>query len=310
VLLTLCSRNNEADALKVLEDHPHSLIRPQHLAGWRINWGDKAANLEELAAELNLGLDAFVFVDDSPTECERIAQALPMVDVLAVGTEPASLLRLVIDYDAWPRLPPTTEDLGRTESYVAERARRTEAASAASLDDFLASLELALHVEVLGDDAPVEAVARVAQLTQRTNQFTTTTLRCTPAEVEAFCGDPGAVVLAGHVRDRFGDYGLTAAAIARRDGSTARVIALLMSCRVLGRGVEAAFLAAVHSEATSRLGVDAMVVDYAPSAKNAPIREFLDGSGLARHDEDGGATYVASAGSAPTAPSHVALSAG
>jgi predicted enzyme involved in methoxymalonyl-ACP biosynthesis len=83
-----------------------------------------------------------------------------------------------------------------------------------------------------------------------------------------------------------------------------------MSCRVLGRGVEAAFLAAVHSEATSRLGVDAMVVDYAPSAKNAPIREFLDGSGLARHDEDGGATYVASAASAPTAPSHVALSAG
>lgn len=286
VAVALCSKNDEADVLDVLDHHPDCLLQRKHLASWRINWNDKAGSIREIAEELNIGLDSIVFVDDSPQECELVRQALPQVLVRQVPSEPAQLIGFLDRQDLFDPFALTTEDVQRTHTYQQNRARHEFSASLADMADYKAQLQTRLNVRIA---APAD-LARVAQLLQRTNQFNLTTRRHDPVAVQRFSDDPNARVLCAELSDRFGDLGTIAIAIVLRRGGEAVIDSMLMSCRALGRDAELAFASAVYATASREWHSTHVVAEYVATAKNSLVADFWDRAGLERspaNDTDG-----------------------
>ena len=289
VLLGLCSKNNEADVLEILESHPAMLIRREHLACWRINWESKASNIAKIAHELNLGLDNIAFIDDSPHECELVRQLTPEVTVLQTPSPSHLITSLLRNYGGFPDAAATEVDLLRTRMYREESQRNRTQEQFADFDAYLSSLEL--HVEIR-PPLPNE-IARVAQLTQRTNQFNLTTNRYIESSIAALTASPDALVIVLSVKDRFGDYGLTGAAILKSvsEGS-ADLSDFLLSCRVLGRRVELAFIARVTELAFQRWDLKKLTAVFNPSVKNQQTREFYETAGFEfLREDDSGARY-------------------
>lgn len=264
VLLALNSKNEEADALAVLEGHPGMVLRPQHFAAWRINWSDKAANLGELADELNLSLESFVFVDDNPVECERVRQAVPQVLTLPLAGDPAGRAERLRRLAVFDTLQVSAEDRARSAMYRAGSERRQLKARMPSLEEFYTSLEMRLTIRRV--DAAQRA--RAAQLTQRTNQFNVTTRRYTEDAIEALLHSADHDVYSAQISDRFGDEGIIALAILRQDEDVVLVDTFLMSCRVIGRTVETALLTFLAARAAAR-GAKSLIGRYCPTAKNS-----------------------------------------
>jgi len=280
VLLVACSKNNPADAAEVLEKHAGMLLRPEHFAAERVNWQDKATNLRELAVELDLGLDSFVFLDDNPVERDWVRRACPEVLVPELPDDPVERPALLRDASWFARIATTAADRGRAAGYREQRGRRDLQSRAASFEEFLASLEQ--QVEIL----PVDdgSLSRAVQLCQRTNQFNLTTRRYTASDLERLLADPGHELLTLSVADRFGASGITGLAILRHEGERAVVDTLLMSCRVLGRRVEDAFLALLAARAAAR-GASTLVGLYEPTPKNAQVATFYPDRGFAPVEE-------------------------
>jgi FkbH-like protein len=269
ILLALCSKNNPQDASEVFERHPAMLMRREHFSAERINWHDKATNLRELAAELGLGLDSFVFLDDSPIERDWVRRALPEVIVPELPEDPAERPALLRSMLAFARMALTEADRGRASAYHAERDRRAFSASASSFPEFLESLEQQATIEPVSD----ASLARAAQLCQRTNQFNLTTRRYDAAELERMLAEDDVELYTLAVSDRFGDSGITGLAILRLAGDEAEIDTFLMSCRILGRGLEDALLAFVAERADAR-GARLLTGRYEPTAKNAQAADF------------------------------------
>ncbi len=280
LLLAMCSKNNEADVDEVLQRHPHMLLRAEHFVARRVNWLPKAQNLESLAEELNLGLDSFVFVDDSEHECMAVRQALPQVEVVRV---PSQALGVPTCLDAVARLQTlkiTAEDLRKTRMYAEERERqslaREFAGSGASIEEFLKSLQMHLRVSI-GD---TRQIPRLSQLTQKTNQFNLTTRRYNEEQVRAFMLDPHGLVAHFTLEDRFGNSGVVGLAILVPDqAATMRLDTFLMSCRVIGRQAEFAFLDTLLGVVAGQ-GVRALVGEFLPTAKNKLAADFLSNAGF------------------------------
>ena len=277
MLLALCSKNNEEDVVETFRAHPDMPLRLEDFAARRINWEPKATNLAALAAKLELALDSFILVDDSPKECTEAQAAVP--EVLALPLPPSApdipdFLRHVWAFD---RARITEEDRRRPELYAqrAERARAERAA--ASLEEFLASLQLEVRI------APLEPhqVPRIAQLTQRTNQINATCRRRTESEIQALAG---AECLTVEVNDRFGSYGLTGAMIFSQEGEALVVDTFLLSCRALGRGVEHRMVARLCQIASER-GLSRVDIPFVPAQRNRPAALFLES--LAPPDPNG-----------------------
>lgn len=276
VLIALCSKNNEQDVLEVLDNHPWSLLKRTHLSAFRINWNDKAANLAGLAKELNLGLDAFVFVDDNPRELELLRQVLPQVTTLQVPDRLYEYPALLLRDGLFDTLIISQEDRIRASLYQTETQRRTERNQHANLEDYLSSLGqvAAIHTATDGE------ARRVAQLTQKTNQFNLTTRRYSDHEIANFRASPDARVYTLSARDRFGSLGLTGVFIAQRRQDTAVVDSLLMSCRALGRQLELAFVLECMRHIVADWQVQAWEAEYLPSAKNNQVADFWGGLGF------------------------------
>lgn len=268
-MLCLCSKNAEADVLQAFVERPDFPLRPEHIVAHRINWSPKSQNLASLARELNVGVDSFVFLDDNPVECAEVEAALPQVCALQVP--PPEEVEPFLDHLwALDRARITEEDRRRTEMYRQNAARQQFEATAPTLDAFLAGLDLSIDSGPLAEDE----WPRAAQLTQRTNQFNATTVRRTEAEMRTLASG-GAVVLRQRVKDRFGDYGLVGLLVLQPGAGELLVETFLLSCRVLGRGVEHAMLRQVAEEAGAR-GLEHVRVRFAPTAKNEPMRAFLE----------------------------------
>ena len=268
-LICLCSKNAEADVIDVFERRVEMLLKLEHIVSHRINWQSKVENLTALADELNLGLDSFVFVDDSAIECGQIREALPQVLTLELPAEPEveGFLRHLWAFD---KAAVTEVDKERTRLYRDNVARQRLQRQSTSIGDFIRGLQLEIEIESPRDDE----WARCAQLTQRTNQFNFTTLRRSESELREFVAQ-GGECLAVRVRDRFGDYGLVGlVAFSCRDRELS-VDNWLLSCRVLGRGVEHAMLRHVGRVAAER-GLSHVVLELRPTSKNLPARIFAD----------------------------------
>ena len=287
VVLAVNSKNNEDDVTELFASHPDMVLDWKDFAATRVNWQDKAANLRELADELSLGLDSFVFVDDNPVEIGLVAAELPEVATVLVPSEPAALPGAVSASGLFDGVVYSDEDRSRGQMYRAEAKRTRLERSATDLDGFLRSLQMRLV------PSPVTGaeVARVAQLTQRTNQFNMTTRRYGEAEVAAMADDPSIAARCFSLEDRFGPSGIIAAVLAREvceDGAKVwELDTFLMSCRVVGRMVETAILALIAGEAT-RAGAVALVGEVVPTKKNAPAREVYRNHGFAKVGDDEG----------------------
>jgi FkbH-like protein len=252
------------------------LLKRQHIAAARINWQDKAANLREIAAELNLGLDSLVFADDSQFEVDLVRQLVPEVTVLHLPSEKASESRYQLaTCGLFETLTLSEEDRRRGAAYQAEAARRQLQTKSGDLASYLRSLEQMLEIRL----ADSFAVPRIAQLTQKTNQFNLTTRRYSAEDVARMMADDAFDVIHLRHRDRFGDSGLVGVCILRYDGPEATFDSLLLSCRVLGRGVEAAFLTQCLARARQR-GARVGVGEYLPTSKNGQVREFYAQQGF------------------------------
>ncbi|HEY2900311.1 MAG TPA: HAD-IIIC family phosphatase, partial [Polyangia bacterium] len=246
MIICLASKNSEGDVLAVFRERSEMVLQLGDIVATRINWLPKSQNLHALAGELKLGLDSFVFVDDNPVECAEVTATCPGVLVLnlPLDQDPTAFLRNV-----WPldQIDFTDEDGRRTELYRQNLERDRYQRAAPSIGDFVAGLDLSITIAPPRD----EQMARVAQLTQRTNQFNFTTLRRTEADLRRL-STGGLVCRAVEVRDRFGDYGLVGVMIVGHDVDALAVDTFLLSCRVLGRGVEHAMVRAVGQMARER----------------------------------------------------------
>lgn len=288
ILLGLCSKNNPEDVDRVLQEHPDMLLRDEHFSIKKVNWQDKASNLREIAAELNIGSDSLVFLDDSDFEINLVREQLPEVSAFQV---PAALP----DYPDTVRgmmplfvsLSASAEDQRRGAMYSEEKQRQQQRATFADMNEYLKSLELKLTV--YADSR--EHRPRIAQLTQKTNQFNCTTRRYTETDIEQFMDSADARVYAFRLEDKFGDYGLTGVAIVTigEDKSTAALDTYLMSCRVLGRRVEEAFFETILGDLRQR-GIQTVTARYLRTPKNAQVADFFDRLGLTvqagSHDDD------------------------
>lgn len=280
-LLALCSKNDANAVWEVFDQNAAMALTRKHIAATRINWSSKSANCIEIAQELNVGVDSLVLIDDNPAECAEVRAHLPQVAVIQLPDDAAQFVSVVEDSGFFDRLTLTAEDRNRQRCY-ADEGRRQQLRSAMTPDDYLASL--AMNVEVfrpLPSDLP-----RVAQLINKTNQFNLTTRRRTEGEVVSLAGDPRMAIYAVRVSDRFGDYGVTGAAIVARDGDRAWIDTFLLSCRALARGVEQALLARIVADCTSG-GVRMLSARFIPTAKNTAARGFLEQGGFAATDGDG-----------------------
>ena len=285
LLLAIASKNDEADALDVLATHPAMRLRPEHFSAWRINWNDKAQSLREIAAELNVGLDALAFLDDNPAERALVRRALPDVRVIDLPDEPLAYAQAVRREPAFERLTLSAEDRERTRYYREARERQVLATHSDSLEDYLQSLGMAARIE----RATPATQARVAQLTQKTNQFNLTTQRYSEPEIVTRQADPAWRIYTLQLADRFGDHGLVGVAMVRRDADTWEIEAFLLSCRVIGRTAETALLA--HLAAEARLAGAARLQGwFRPTAKNAPASGFYRDHGFHVVTEAGGAS--------------------
>jgi FkbH-like protein len=258
------------------------VLRPEHFAALRINWNDKVQSLREIAAELNVGLDSLAFVDDNPAERARVRSELPEVTVLDLPEDPMGYADTVRASPVFERLLLSTEDRERGKYYAEQRQRAELRDGAGSLEDYYYSLQQVVTV------APVqpENLARVAQLTQKTNQFNLTTRRYTEQQVEEISIRPGWDIFCVHVRDGFGDNGLVGVVITHDTDGVREIDTYLLSCRVIGRTVEKAVLAFVAEDARRR-GCHELRGWFFPTKKNAPAQDFYAANGFRRFGEQG-----------------------
>ena len=277
ILLVAVSKNNQADVQEAFTARAADLaLTLDDFAALKVNWNEKAQSLRELASELSLGLDSFVFVDDNPVEAEAIRQQLPEVAVIeAPVQDPWKLLDLLAEQPFFDVLRVTADDQNRLTDYKAQAQRADLEATAGGRDEFLASLGIICTV-LNALEAPL---ARSVQLLAKTNQFNLTTRRHTAIEIEGFASDPGGLAVAIRVRDRFGDAGVVGLALAQMRGTECLIDSLLLSCRVIGRGIESALLAYIAEQAL-HLGATALIGEFIPSKKNAPAANFYPEHGF------------------------------
>ncbi len=279
ILLAIVSKNNEADVREAFHIRAADLaLGLDNFVAHKISWNEKADSIRELAKELSLGLDSFVFVDDSPEECEAIRQQLPEVAVVeAPALEPWKLVEILSEQSFFDAASVTGEDVTRVQEYKAQAQRAVLASSASSRDEFLASLGIVCSFQ----SALQAPLSRAVQLLVKTNQFNLTTRRRSAAEVEQFAAEKGGQAVVVRVRDRFGDAGVVGLALARMHGDSCILDSLLLSCRVIGRGIETALLAHVCENAL-RAGAKRLVGEFIATSKNAPCEHFYTDHGFTR----------------------------
>ncbi len=279
ILLAIVSKNNDADVREAFQLRAADLgLSLDNFVATKISWNEKATSIRELAEELSLGLDSFVFVDDNPVECEAIRQQLPEVAVLTAPVEePWKLVGLLSSQPFFDAAVVTDDDVNRLNEYKAQAQRAELASSAGDRDEFLASLDIVCTF-LSALDAPL---ARSVQLLAKTNQFNLTTRRHSAAEVEEYASTPGGQAVAIRVRDRFGDAGVVGLALARTEGESCIIDSLLLSCRVIGRGIETALLAHI-AEGALMAGAKRLIGEFIATKKNAPCADFYPSHGFAQ----------------------------
>ncbi|MCD8103938.1 MAG: HAD-IIIC family phosphatase [Lachnospiraceae bacterium] len=290
VLLAVVSKNNEGDVMEIFERNPQMVLKREDFAAILASWDPKPESIRKLSGQLNLGLDSFVFLDDNPVEREAVKIALPMVSVAEFPKDVANLPETIrgIYLRYFYRSSTTAEDKVKTGQYQAEAARQREkdrAESAGTLGDFIRSLEIKITI----NEATDGQTDRIIQLTNKTNQFNTCTVRFDRQSYLAFRSAGNHHVYAVNASDRYGDNGLILVAMVTVDGDAAEIENFLMSCRVMGRKIEDAVIEAIENRLYED-GIRTLRARYVPTAKNKPVEKLWDTLGYKTAGEDGDGT--------------------
>ncbi len=279
VIIGLCSKNNEQDVLDVLRNHKDMILNEDHIVIKKINWLDKASNLRAIAAELNIGIDSLIFIDDSNFEINLIQEQVPEIFTIQVPTLISDYPDLVFKYaNKYFNLAMNGEDANKTEMYKQQFERENSKTAFRSIEDYLASLEIELNI----DKNDELQIPRIAQLTQKTNQFNLTTKRYTESQIQQFVSNIKYEVYAMSVKDKFGDNGLTGVCIAYEDEknhNNVKIDTFLMSCRIIGRNIEFVYLNYIINDLVKK-GYQTITADYIPTKKNGQVEYFYDNVGF------------------------------
>lgn len=304
VVLAVCSKNDEPLVRQAFAELRGMRLTLEDIAVLSAGWDDKPAQLRRIAADLGLGLDALVLADDNPVEREAVRQLVPDVDVVRLPRDPAGYVRALAEYPWFETTRLSVEDTVRTEQYRARAVAAAARVDAASLDDFLASLDMEAAVgHVVQED-----LSRVAQLVGKTNQFNLTSRRRSLAELEHLVAQDHVVALTARLRDRYTDHGLVAVLLAGREGEALVIDTWLMSCRVIGRTLEQALLSVLLTEAHRR-GCTSVRASWVPTAKNGLVEDLLPRLGFAPdgRGSDGATYWHLDVRDQPHPPTHVRL---
>lgn len=280
-LLALNSKNNLQDIEEIWAKHPYNILKREDFASIYVNWKDKASNMKSIAEELNLGMDSFLFVDDSATECQLIKGMHPEITVWQVHKpENLEIILYQLDFLQNPQLNNGTTDR-KTEGYQNEKKRQAYQMKFSGMEEYLTSLEMKLRIEILTK----EQLDRAEELCFKTNQFNTTTKRYTKENLSQMMEDPLYGIYTLFVEDRFGQYGQTGLLIVKREDSL-QIDSFLMSCRVLGKNIENEFLKEVLRREWKKKSFSQIVVFYRRTKKNQQIEDFLKQMLFRRKEED------------------------
>jgi FkbH-like protein len=285
IILAINSRNNPDDALKVIKDHPYMILREENFAIMKINWNDKISNMKQIAEELNIGLDSILYLDDDPINRELMRKALPEILTVELPSDPAVYAPAVMGMTDLNVLTITDEDTKRGQMYQQQMKRKElekKNTGTTNLGDFLSQLDIRIKIK----KADQFTIPRIAQLISKTNQFNLTTHRYQEEDIRKFCQDSNMIVGCAQIEDKYGDSGITAAFIIKKDNKPLEwtIDTFLLSCRVMGRGVEKAIMAIILNEAKKE-GIKKLKGQYIPTKKNKPCEEFLPSCGFQREGE-------------------------
>lgn len=281
IILAINSKNNPDDALQVIKKHPAMILREECFGAIRINWNDKVSNLKELSSELNIGLNSMIFVDDDPVNREMIKMQLPEVLVLDLPDDPSQYAKCITELTDFNVLSVTEEDLDRGKMYFEQKQRTEFEKSITSLDDFLKQLNIKIKIK----NANEFTIPRISQLTLKTNQFNLTTHRYQEEEIRRFASDKSTMIGCAQIEDKFGDNGITGVFIVKKEKEIWEIDTFLLSCRVMGRGIENGILGYLLGKAKSD-GVKFVKGTFIPSKKNMPCQTFLEDSGFNKKDSE------------------------
>lgn len=282
ILLAVCSKNNEDTAKEPFEKHPEMVLRLEDFSMFVANWEDKASNIRMIQKTLNIGMDSLVFLDDNPFERNLVRTMIPEITVPELPEDPAMYLQYLRGLGLFETASYSADDSGRTQQYREQAQRTAFASSFQSYDAYLEGLDMRAVV------APFDwfHYPRIAQLTQRSNQFNLRTVRYTEAEIEAISQDDHHICLYFMLKDKFGDHGLISVVILDKvDAGTLFVSEWLMSCRVLKRGMEE-FIADTIIRTAAEQGFETVTGEYIPTAKNAMVKDLYENMGFARVGEN------------------------
>lgn len=276
VLIALCSKNNPEDVWSVFDQHPDMLLQRDYIATSQINWNDKAGNLRQIASDLNIGLDSLVYMDDSEFEINLVKSVLPEVKTIhAKGGCAVEFRTMLLSCGYFDTMSLSDEDKRRGAMYREDAKRRELLAGESNLEDYLVSLEMDLEIGMATDFS----IPRIAQLTQKTNQFNFTTRRYTEADIKRFADADDSDVIQVELSDRFGQMGIIGVCIVKYGDSAAHIDSFMLSCRALGRGVEHVFFSQIVERVFNR-SVKTLTGEYVPTRKNEQVRSFLSNNGF------------------------------
>ena len=279
IILAINSKNNFDDAMKVIHEHPEMILREKNFASIQINWNDKAQNLLQIIDEINIGLNSVVFFDDDKLNQTRIKQEFPEVLTIELPDDPSKFSSILKELNDFNVLQKTDEDTKRGQMYTEQRKRKELEKSVSNLDDFLKELD----IEVKMKKSNEFLIPRISQLTLKTNQFNLTTRRYQEEEIKDLSTNKKFIVGCAQVLDKFGDNGITGVYIIKKNNKTWLIDTFLLSCRIMGRGVENAILSQILLDAQKN-GIDEIQAEFIPTLKNQPAENFLSDFGFKKQD--------------------------
>ncbi len=281
IILAINSKNNFDDAMKVINEHPNMILRKKNFASIQINWNDKAQNLKQIAEEINIGLNSIAFFDDDKINRERIKQEFPEVLTIEVPDDPSQFSLILKNLNDFNVLQRTDEDIKRGQMYAQQRERRELKKSISNLDDFLEQLDIKVKMK----NSNEFLIPRISQLTLKTNQFNLTTRRYQEEEIRNFTNDHKFIVGCAQVLDKFGDNGITGVYIINKQDKIWSIDTFLLSCRIMGRGVENGILSQILIDAKYN-GVEEIRANFIPTQKNKPAENFLPDFGFQKEGDN------------------------
>ena len=280
IILAINSKNNQKDAMKAINEHPHMILREKDFSCIKINWNDKISNMREIAKDLNIGLDSIVFFDDDPINRELLRMGIPEVNTIELPKDPSSYAQILRNLNDFNILKITKDDVQRKIMYAQEQNRQKLESSTENLNEYLKKLDIKIRIKLDNEFS----ISRISQLILKTNQFNLTTKRYQEEQIKEFVKDETMIVGCSEVEDKFGENGITNVFIIKTKPNEWIIDTFLLSCRIMGRGIEEGIIGKILEIAKNK-GIEKIIATFIPTEKNKPAENFLKNYGFEKEDE-------------------------